>query len=120
MIFSWKPQVVVINLGTNDWARTQAEIQENVRGLLALVRQKNPDAAIVWAYGAMDHDHPSVAWIKAAVETFARQDKNAYFVHLPENTSGWATTPMCRDKPRLPKCSQKKSGPLWAGREGTL
>ncbi len=114
--FSWKPQVVVINLGTNDWARTQAEIQENVRGLLALVRQKNPDAAIVWAYGAMDHDHPSVAWIKAAVETFARQDKNAYFVHLPENTSGWANPPMCRDKPRLPKCSQKKSGPLWAGR----
>lgn len=91
--FSWKPQVVVINLGTNDWARTQAEIQENVRGLLALVRQKNPDAAIVWAYGAMDHDHPSVAWIKAAVETFARQDKNAYFVHLPENTSGWANHP---------------------------
>ena len=91
--FSWKPQVVVINLGTNDWARTQAEIEENGRGLLALVRQKNPDAAIVWAYGAMDHDHPSVAWIKAAVETFARQDKTAYFVHLPENTSGWANHP---------------------------
>lgn len=93
MIFLGSLQVVVINLGTNDWARTQAEIQENVRGLLALVRQKNPDAAIVWAYGAMDHDHPSVAWIKAAVETFARQDKNAYFVHLPENTSGWANHP---------------------------
>lgn len=91
--FSWKPQVVVINLGTNDWARTQAEIQENVRGLLTLVRRKNPDAAIVWAYGAMDHDHPSVGWIRDAVEAFAGRDKNAYFVHLPENTSGWANHP---------------------------
>ncbi len=91
--FSWKPQVVVINLGTNDWTRTQAEIQENVQGLLTLVRQKNPEAAIIWAYGAMDGDHPSVAWIQSAVEAFARGDKNAYFVHLPENTSGWANHP---------------------------
>ena len=115
--FSWKPQVVVINLGTNDWARTQAEIQENVWGFWRWCARKNPDAAIVWAYGAMDHDHPSVAWIKAAVETFARQDKNAYFVHLPGEHIGLGEPPpMCRDKPRLPKCSQKKSGPLWAGR----
>ena len=91
--FSWKPQVVVINLGTNDWTRTQAEIQENVQGLLTLVRQKNPEAAIIWAYGAMDGDHPSVTWIQSAVEAFARGDKNAYFVHLPENTSGWANHP---------------------------
>ncbi len=91
--FSWQPQVVVINLGTNDWARTQAEIQENVRGLLALVRQKNPYAALVWAYGAMDSDHPSVAWIQTAVEAFAREDQNAYFVHLPENTSGGSNHP---------------------------
>ena len=56
--------------------------------LLQLVRQKNPDAAIFWAYGAMDQAHPSNGWIRSAVEEFAAADGNAYYISLPQSNAG--------------------------------
>ena len=87
--FAWKPQVVVINLGTNDrYSATEGDYQTDVRQLLELVRQKNPEAAIFWAYGAMDQAHPSNRWIRSAVEEFAATDGNAYYVALPQSNAG--------------------------------
>lgn len=92
--FSWNPEVVVINLGTNDREdATEADITANAAALLALVREKNPNAAIFWAYGAMDADADNVAWIKSAVEAFAQTDGNTYYVELPENTAGRSLHP---------------------------
>ena len=42
---------------------------------------------------AVEDVYKRQACIQSAVEAFARGDKNAYFVHLPENTSGWANHP---------------------------
>ena len=87
--FSWKPQVVVINLGTNDrYSAGEGGYKTDVRQLLQLGRQKNPDAAIFWAYGAMDQAHPSNGWIRSAVEEFAAADGNAYYISLPQSNAG--------------------------------
>lgn len=91
--FTWQPEVVVINLGTNDWNNPEDAIRLNAQKLLDMVREKNPNATIVWAYGMMDADHANVTWIKEEVQKFAENDHNAYFVHLPENTKGWAAHP---------------------------
>lgn len=91
--FAWQPEVVVINLGTNDWNNPEAAIRLNAQQLLKTVREKNPQAAIIWAYGMMDEDHANVTWIKEEVQKFAESDHNAYFVHMPENTKGWAAHP---------------------------
>ena len=55
---SWQPDVIVINLGTNDADSTNseltaAEFQKACAAFLATVREKNPDAYIVYAYGMM-------------------------------------------------------------------
>lgn len=89
--FDYNPDVVVINLGTNDWAESQATYQKDALELLQLVREKNPNATIVWAYGMMDEDHPSVNWIRDTVNQFNATDKNAYFIAMRENKNGlWA------------------------------
>ena len=87
--FDFDPQVVVINLGTNDrFTADSATYQKDVTQLLQIVRQKNPQAAIFWAYGAMDAGHGSNQWIRAAVNAFAASDGNAYYVPLPQNNLG--------------------------------
>jgi len=91
--FDYNPDVVIINLGTNDWSQNQATYQKDAKELLQLVRQKNPRATIVWAYGMMDQDHPSVSWIRDTVNQFAATDKNTYFIAMSENTNGWYAHP---------------------------
>ena len=87
--FDWAPQAVVINLGTNDRFTAGAfDYATDVQELLALVREKNPDAAIFWVYGAMDSFHESNTWIKDAVDRFAATDGNTYYVPLPQNSNG--------------------------------
>ena len=87
--FEWEPQVVVINLGTNDrFTASEADYKLDVQQLLQLVRQKNPGAAIFWAYGVMDTGHASNQWIKSAVEEFAATDGNAYYVPMILNNAG--------------------------------
>ena len=91
--FDYNPDVVVINLGTNDWSQNQATYQTDARELLQIVRAKNPRATIVWAYGMMDQDHPSVGWIRDTVNQFAASDGNTYFLAMNENTNGWYAHP---------------------------
>ena len=91
--FDYNPDVVVINLGTNDWNQNQATYQKDAKELLQLVRAKNPKATIVWAYGMMDQDHPSVGWIRDTVNQFAATDGNTYFIAMSENTNGWYAHP---------------------------
>ena len=87
--FEWDPDVVVINLGTNDrYTANEQQYKQDVQELLALVREKNPGATIIWAYGAMDTGHASNQWIKTAVESFAATDGNAYYCALPLNNAG--------------------------------
>lgn len=87
--FGWEPDVVVINLGTNDrFTADYNAYMKDVKELLELVREKNPGATIIWAYGAMDTSHISNEWIKSAVNSFAATDGNTFFVPLPLNNAG--------------------------------
>ena len=54
--FARQPDVIVINLGTNDESAANAQLskavfQEGLYQFLKVVRQHNPDAQIVYAYG---------------------------------------------------------------------
>ncbi|MBP1586988.1 MAG: hypothetical protein ILO53_01125 [Clostridia bacterium] len=90
--FPRKADVVVINLGTNDTGFYHAgscdrkKLEDGFRNFLRLVRDKNPDSKIVWAYGMMDTS--SVGMIRAAVEDVGGSEKGFYFVELSSNGAG--------------------------------
>lgn len=55
---AWQPDVIVINLGTNDADSTNSDLaaqdfQAACAAFLATVREKNPNAYIIYAYGVM-------------------------------------------------------------------
>lgn len=89
--FSYKPEVIVINVGTNDGSTPSATDQKR---MLTTVRAKNPNAKIVWAYGMINHT--ALDQIKKVVDDFAKTDGNTYFVTLPQyndGTDNWHTGP---------------------------
>ena len=56
--FERQPDLVIINLGTNDVscgkASSNEQVQKGFVSMINLVREKNPNAKILWVYGAMD------------------------------------------------------------------
>ena len=97
--FSWKPDVIVINLGTNDAIGyrsdkehySEALFKSNITALLDLVREKNPDAEIVWVYGAMLKE--CEGWIKTAVEAYGQSDSKVHYLSLDGNSLGRGNHP---------------------------
>lgn len=105
--FSWKPELVVINLGTNDanhlkgGDRTYTK-EQYVTGVLAMidqVRRYNPEASIMWAYGAMGctYDMPNgdlEDWLVEGIDLYNQGKdpaKQVAYVHLPSDQGGlWA------------------------------
>ena len=88
--FSLQPDVIVINLGSNDATNDDldlAEFQAGVVSFIQLVREKNPNATILWAYGMRDlrpstdpkHDEAGVA-IQAAIKEL--NDPNVHYMLL--------------------------------------
>ncbi|MBQ6947144.1 MAG: S-layer homology domain-containing protein, partial [Clostridia bacterium] len=68
----YQPDVVVINLGTNDkascvTANDQATFKTAVYNLIKQVRKDNPNAHIIWAFGAMGDGNNVAANIQAAI-----------------------------------------------------
>lgn len=112
---SWQPEVVVINLGTNDegafhnapytdsqTGKTYAQllnadgtyetasvlrIVRAVDGFLGLVRMKNPDAKIVWCYGALGDG--LMTYLKQAIHEYSDRtgDKNVDLLRLPNTAA---------------------------------
>ncbi len=110
----WQPDVVVINLGTNDGgALEQPEWEDPVTGetfkqhkeedgsvreadaerfrqgvidFLKLLRTKNPSAHLIWAYGMLGA--PMMGLIKEAVYRYQceAQDEKVSFLLLPDTT----------------------------------
>ena len=104
----WQPDVVVINLGTNDATLKDADgnlvvtaeqYMTDVAVMIDQVRAANPNAKIIWAYGAMGDtsNMPEGGledWIIAAIESY-NADKEAAvqvtYVELPTHQDGlWA------------------------------
>lgn len=78
--------VVVINLGTNDCSATDANgalltssyIASEAKTFLTMVREKNPHALIVWAYGIMGNGAESA--IRSAISSM--NDSNIFYLPL--------------------------------------
>ena len=101
----WQPDVVVINLGTNDATLKDADgnivvtaeqYMTDVAVMIAQVRAANPNAKIVWAYGAMGttsnmDGNNKADWIIAAIDAY-NADKDAAmqvsYVALPAYQDG--------------------------------
>lgn len=90
---SHKMDIVVINLGTNDQVLVDKgrgnELKAAAVSFLKTVREKNPDALIVWCYGAMTD--VGAEELKAAVAEFG--DADIYFLMVTQNNSGLADHP---------------------------
>lgn len=88
--FSFRPDVVVINLGTNDYSYTKsdaARCEEYIQGyysFLQTVREKNPDAVIICALGVMGQN--LCPQIKETVYRFTEDtgDSKVYYVKLDQ------------------------------------
>lgn len=89
---AWQPDVIVVNLGTNDnggimnktpkhkRAKERAQVGEAAAAFLAHLRQKNPNAEIFWAYGMCG---------KALKKTLQKAvadsgDGRAHYIDLPQ------------------------------------
>lgn len=111
---SWVPDVIIVNLGTNDasafnqpaWtdpvtgqsfqqrkeadgtynAEDLARFEQAVTDFLKMVRKNNPTSHIVWAYGMLGYDLTLA--ITDAMNTYQRQtgDTNIAFLQLPDTT----------------------------------
>ena len=96
--FNRLPDVVVINLGTNDNSYTKNDAtkkEEYVQGYVAFlekVREKNPDAEIVCTLGVMGQE--LCPQIEKAVEQFSteKNDTKVHYVKLDVQAyeNGWA------------------------------
>ena len=86
--FSFQPDIVVVNLGTNDNSYTGSDAarkEEYVQGyysFLETIREKNPDAIIICALGVMGQD--LCPQVKEVVNRFTQDkvDSNVYYVKL--------------------------------------
>lgn len=84
----WKPDMVVINLGTNDFSTQPFPDKEvfiaGYKKLIDEVRKQYGDLPIFCVVGPMT-DEPCYSYIKEMVEEFktTNQKKNVYFVGIP-------------------------------------
>ena len=98
-----EPDLVIVALGTNDTPTYNTNnvpndnvdvLKQGIKNMLTLVREKNPNAKILWAYGMMATNISSV--YKEAVEEWNQTDGNAYYTMISRNDctgSGGHPTP---------------------------
>lgn len=88
----YQPDIVVVNLGTNDFSArkrspfSDEDYQAAVERFHSLLRVKYPAAQILWVTGMMmpDADAPTLV----AVEKIRATDAKAHYAQLPRNNGG--------------------------------
>ena len=84
----WRPDVVVINLGTNDFSTLpfpdKEVFQSGYEKLINEVRKQYGDLPVFCVVGPMT-DEPCYSYVKEMVENFrsANKNKNVYFIGIP-------------------------------------
>lgn len=92
--FARQPDVVVIGLGTNDmncWNREhcaidQSELKPGFKKMFDLVREKNPNAKIVWIYGMMTGSYKT--YVQEIMEEAGGAEAGFYTLQLPHDNKG--------------------------------
>ena len=96
--FARRPDVVVINLGTNDSGQlsnavsgvTSSQLgawyQAEAKALLELVRSKNRNALIIWCYGMMSENFRVADPVKAAINEIG--DSKIFYLGLTDTRNG--------------------------------
>ena len=83
------PDVVVVNLGTNDnLGANMEQFLQDVEAFTVRLRKTYPNAQIVWAYGLMTPDRNHITRLKAAVDELHAQDPGVSFCEFPMMMSG--------------------------------
>lgn len=79
---SWVPDIVVINIGTNDngGGAPEDELALGARELLARMRAAYPDAQIFWLYGMMGQRYDAV--LSSLIGELAATDKKLHYVPI--------------------------------------
>lgn len=86
---TFTPHVVVIALGTNDAGAEDDELRTDAIKFVETVREKYPDAQIIWSYGLMGNSKEEV--IKSVIEKFNSEGDNkiSYLHHeMPTGDEG--------------------------------
>ena len=89
-----EPDLVIVSLGTNDTGvyystdgkideQEEAQLKQGIKDLLTAVREKNPNAKILYAYGMMDVRRPEI--YESAVNEFNVTDGNTYYTMISRN-----------------------------------
>ena len=87
--FERAPDLVVINLGTNDHGRgsTEDEFKAGVRALIEYVRGSyGSEMPVVWAYNMMGSCR--FEWTEAVLEDMGGENNGIYSVRLEQNNAG--------------------------------
>ena len=92
--FAREPDVIVIGLGTNDmncWDREhcaidQSELKPGFKKMFDLVREKNPNAKIVWIYGMMTSSYRG--YVEEIMEEAGGAEAGFYTLQLPHDNKG--------------------------------
>ncbi|MBQ9414096.1 MAG: hypothetical protein IJU16_03095 [Clostridia bacterium] len=95
--FDPQADVVVINLGTNDYGTrtmnnlTNAEFKAGAKNLMQMAKTYNPKAKVIWCTGMMGtYYQPEV---EEAISELGGASADYYFLLLPKGTSGAVTHP---------------------------
>ena len=92
--FKNQPDIIVVELGAADYdvlkwnntTKTEAEIEAGLYDMLELLREKNPNAYIVWIYGFNDTTLKNI--IPTVIENSGGKEKGFYSVKLTHANSG--------------------------------
>ena len=78
----WIPDVVVINIGTNDCGgpASDEEFTEAAKDLVAKVRARYNDAQIIWVYGMMSQLYAET--LRKAIREISKTDEKVHFIYL--------------------------------------
>lgn len=88
--FARVPNIVVINLGTNDAAlgANEADFKKGVKELVEFIRTTyKKDIPIVWTYNSMN-DELTAPWLEAEFEAFGGESAGLYLCKLDRNGDG--------------------------------
>lgn len=88
--FERVPDIVVINLGTNDSAlgASEADFKNGVKALVEYVRASyKKDVPIVWTYNSMN-DEAVASWLQAQFTALGGEEAGLYLFELDRNGDG--------------------------------